>query len=96
MNFRPEREAFQRVADLSEIAAPADGLKVTNLELKNVQLENKIKERAGLANFSLEWNCPRRRKHMNICIKSLIYVCGFHITAHISPKEKKNQGHVLL
>lgn len=65
MSFRLRREAFWRQADLSEIAAPADSLKVTRLE--NAQIENQIKKRTELADFSLECNFPGRKEHTSIC-----------------------------
>ena len=39
-NFRLSRQAFRRQADLSEIAAPANCLKVTSFEHEDAQLEN--------------------------------------------------------
>lgn len=39
-NFRLRRRAFRRQADLSEIAAPDNCLKVTSFEHEDAQLEN--------------------------------------------------------
>lgn len=39
-DFRLRRQAFRRQADLSEIAAPDNRLKVTSFEQEDAQLEN--------------------------------------------------------